>query len=136
RAVDVDLLLADGKSLQGRVADVAHLLDPLAFLPWSEGAGKLGESEDTLAVELAQLLLAHGLQQADVVLLNCHRTASLPKLADLAVPVQRQLRRLASCLEPLQLVQNLLGLAVEFRIELDLAQPAFGTACYQPNGRS
>src|SRR5262249_21714730 len=52
RAVDVDLLLADGQGLQSGVVVVAPSLDPLAPLSGTEGAGQLREREDALAVVL------------------------------------------------------------------------------------
>ena len=128
----MDLLLADGQGLQRTVADVARPPYPIALLPRAEGAGKLRESEDPLAIELPQLFLAHGLQQTDVVGLLCLLAASPPELAQMAMRVERQPRRLAACLEPPGLVQHLLRLAVELRVQPDLAQPALGTAGDQP----
>ena len=48
--------------------------------------------------------------------------------------VERQRRRLTSRLEPLDIVQHLLRLAVELRIQADLPQPALGAAGDQPHG--
>ena len=81
-----------------------------------------------------QLLLAHAPEQADVVRLLRLLAAPLPELADLAVLVERQPRRLAARLEPLDLVQHLLRLPVELRVQADLAQPALGAAGDQPHG--
>ncbi len=39
RAIDVDLLLADGQCLQGSVVGIACSLDSLASFPGAEGAG-------------------------------------------------------------------------------------------------
>ena len=60
--------------------------------------------------------------------------ASPPELADLAVLVERQPRWLASLLEPLHLIQHLLRLAVELRIQPDLPQPGLRAAGDQPHG--
>ena len=81
-----------------------------------------------------QLLLAHAPEQADVVRLLRLLAAPLPELADLAMLVERQPRRLAARLEPLDLVQHLLRLPVELRVQPDLAQPALGAAGDQPYG--
>ena len=62
------------------------------------------------------------------------RAAPLPELADLAVAVERQPRRLAARLEPLQLVQDLLRLPVELRVQPDLPQPGLRAAGDQPGG--
>ena len=63
--------------------------------------------------------------------------APLAELADLAVLVEHQPRRLAARLEPLDLVQHLLRLAVELRVQPDLAQPASGPRATSPTaGRS
>ena len=73
-------------------------------------------------------------EQADVVRLLRLRAAPLPELAEVAVLVERQPRRLAARLEPLDLVQHLLRLAVELGVQTDLAQPALGAAGDQPYG--
>ena len=134
RAVDVDLLLADGQCLQGSVVGIARSLDSLASFPGAEGAGQLRQSEDPLAVILLQLLLAHAPEQADVVRLLRLRVAPLPELAEVAMLVERQFWQFAARLEPLDLVQDLLRLLVKRRVQADLAQPAIGATGDQPYG--
>jgi hypothetical protein len=46
-----------------------------------------------------QFLLTHSSKQTDVILLDRFRAASLPKLADLAMGVERKPRWLASSLD-------------------------------------
>src|SRR5262249_11755788 len=102
----MDLLLADGQGLQRTVVDAVRPLHPLAPLPRAERAGQLCEGEQPLSVAPVHLLLAHASEQADVVGLLGLPAAPLPELADLAVPVQRQPRWLASLLKPLDLIQH------------------------------
>src|SRR5262249_29544266 len=77
RAVDVDLLLADGEGLQRGMADVALPFDALAPLSRAERAGQLRQGEDPFAVVPLQLLLSYAPQQADVVCLFCLCAAPL-----------------------------------------------------------
>src|SRR5262249_15507438 len=101
--------------MQGMLA-VRLLSRPLASLPGSERTCELCQGEDALAVVPLQLLLADACQQADVVRLLRLLAAPLAELADLAMLVERQPRRLAAYLEPPGLVQHLLRLPIELRV--------------------
>src|SRR5262249_26046250 len=113
---NVYLLVADRQRFQGVevAACLSHL--PLPFPPRPERVSELCQREDTSSGEAPDLLLPNAAKQGEVVLL--HRLAVTPyaELADLAVIIEDQPRRLTTLLEPPGLVQHLLCLSIELRV--------------------
>src|SRR4051794_27925446 len=70
RPEHVDTILLDRECLEGRLVFRARAGGARGVPPWTIGVGKLVDGEDTLLVLPLALLLLHGGEEAEVVLLD------------------------------------------------------------------